>query len=390
MKIKFGDLIEVYRALEPPNGTSATLRLSAELKKKLAAIQDDEEALEDSGLEFDRIIADADLYDDVTVTVSHPRIGLGVLASSLDEYLLRPNARLKESEFYLKNKRYYSKDPQPPQEISGYRNILRLISILEQCAHYLDEKRESLIFYKNGRFEIPIQYNEVDALTINEPALLGLENFLEGKLHETQKKSLLAETIVGTTESIEIENRLSHIISNVKEILAKTQAGYDIFSTDFTFEKAQEEVHSFKLEVTTRTHKAISEIQTQLLGIPLASFIALSQLKRTDQLNAQFASNSIILLGVLLFCFLLFVLLVNQNLTIKTIESDIDRQEEKFSKKFKLTPEAYTPTITVVRSRVGLQHIIISGLQALIGIVGLTSLMYYVIHTRPIYNALFS
>ncbi|MGR3897121.1 hypothetical protein [Pseudomonas sp. 1176_21] len=377
--------------MQPVRGSTYTVYVSLEIKESLGLILDDDDALPDSGFHFAGNCHEIVEGGTIEMRVDSPRLGLGILANSFSDYLSRAGVALKEkNHFFLKDCSFYSKDDVVPLEVVSYRSVLRFIGLLEESAYYLDEKAEALIFYKDGRFEVPVKYGHQDVSVFDNAALEKLHVLMSGKLHEEQKRSLLAETVIELTASLSPSERFSYLVKNIDELYSKAQVGYNLFSTDFTYEKAKEEVHTFKLETTSRLHKVISEIQTQLLGIPIATFIALSQIKRTNALDAQFAINTVIFFGAVVFCLLLGGLLVNQYLTLTTIEADVKRQRKAFEKRFETTPEAYVGVFDGICSRLVFQTGAIVSIAVLTVLVALISLVFYVVHTRPIFDALFS
>ncbi|MBJ2280866.1 hypothetical protein JFT58_21520 [Pseudomonas sp. MF6767] len=391
MRLDFAHLLPIYRAMQKLQGSTYLLPIDAEIKQNLLLILDDDDALPDSGFSYSGSLQSIVVGSAIELQVKSPRVGLGILAADFKEYLSKSGVFVKEkNHFYLKKDDFYSRDLVLPPIVERYRSLLQLIKVLEGSAYYLDDKNEKLIFYKNGKFEVSVKYNFQDVCDFDIAAMESLHGLMSGSLHEEQKKSLLAETVIELTEAVPLDGRFSYLVNNLRELYQRAQVGYNLFSTDFTYEKAKEEVHTFKLDTTSRLHKAISEIQTQLLGIPVATFIALSQIKKTNSLDAQFAINTVILFGSIIFCLLLGGLLLNQKLTLNTIEADVKRQQNVFQKRFESTPEAYESVFKAICSRLTFQFGAIFMISVLTILVVIISLVFYIVHTRPLYDVLFS
>lgn len=390
MTLKFSELVQIYKEMQPLQGTAVSIVLTQEIKQSLATILDDDEASADSGISYSGDFRSWSVGDNIQFNVSSPRVGLGVLCSSFEEYISLSSCQLKEkNNYFLRDCLYFSKSTDAPLEVVKYREILRFLEMLKSCAHYFDERAGALVFYKDCKFEIPVSYTFDLVAAFDSTALVGLELLMSGKLHETQKKRLLAETVTDISAGVLLEQRFSHLIKHIGELSRKAQVGYDLFSTDFTYEKAKEEVHSFKLETTARLHKVISDVQTQVLGVPLGTFVALSQMKKANHLGSQFAINLVILFGAIVFSMLLAGLLFNQYLTLKTIEADIDRQRKVFVERFKAMPEAYEGVFVSLGNRLAFQFFAILGVAALVVIAVVISVVFFVVHTKPFYNVLF-
>ncbi|MDP5602683.1 hypothetical protein P3809_16320 [Pseudomonas aeruginosa] len=390
-RIKFEDLLPIYRTATKQSDGNYLLDVSnGDVKQSLEAAVDELNS-DDSGISvlkgnFEEIR----IGDQFLLSLSPPRTGMGILANDFSQYLLAPEAKIKERKFYyLLDSHFFSRDKPVPEVVNKYRMLLRLVSILAESAYYLDSSKEELVFYRNGRFIVPVNYSEEEVSSFNVESFEKIERLMVGELHKEQKLKILGETLVAMLDGVESGSRFKHILINIEDFYSKFLIGYNIFAADFTYEKAVAEIHAFKVDVITRAHKAITDIQAQILGIPIATFIALSQIKKTVSLNSQFAANSIIFLGVIIFCVLLAGFLFNQKTTLNTICCEVARQKEVFKKKFNFSSEIYGGEFKVIEDRLSLQYgalICIATLDALMFSCGL---VYYVVFTRPIYNVLF-
>jgi hypothetical protein len=388
--IDFSELIPIYRAAGSIDDLEIELCVNTEeLLNAVVLIRDDETAQYDSGISLLESAADLQLGRKIKVRIQSPKASLGYLVSNFSDYLGRRKSKIKEREFFLKDNLYYSRDVNPPVVVSSYRSTLQLLRLLIEAAHYLDKESESLIFYKDGRFEIPISYTTDEMSALSLASLEKLEEIVLDLIHLEAKKELLAKTIVDMVKDISESKRFSYLMANLPDMLARFQVAYNLFSADFSYEKAEDEVNKFKLDIIGRLHKAISDIQTQLLGIPIAAFVALTQMKLTGHLGAQFAINSVILLGVLVFCALLGGLTFNQWLTLSSIEEEVRRQYDIFDARFSLTSSAYKGAFSEVNRRLGFQFLALTLILVLNASVVLIALIYYIVHTRPIYQVFF-
>lgn len=391
-RIKFSDLVPVYRAMEPDAAGKYTISITNELLRDSFALAVDDLNADESGIAvLQGDYTQVNLGDRFLLDVSQPRVGLGILAPNFSTYLTATSgARVKERDnYYLLEEHFFSTDQGALVIVNRYRQILRLVRLLADSAHYLDTLKEELIFYKDGRFLVPVVYGEYEVNCLDFPAFERLENFLLDRYHHEQKLQMLGDNLIDMLTLIPEKNRFSYIIKNVGELHKRLQASYSIFASDYTYDKAVAEVHAFKVDAITKVHKSISDIQTQVLGIPIATFVALSQLKVTYAFNAQFAANTALFFGILIFCVLLVGFLVNQFATLRTIESEVNRQRKIFEKRFENNPHAYTEEIKEIDDRVLWQYFALATIFALDVLMLCGCIVYYVVHTRLIYNFLF-
>ncbi|HDS1738569.1 hypothetical protein NPS49_09950 [Pseudomonas putida] len=391
-RIKFSDLLPIYRAMEKAPCGGFTLKITNDLIQSSLTQAVDEQNSEESGITVLRgDYTDIKLNDVFILNVSPPRVGMGILAKNFAKYLSTTvGARVKERDnYYLIEEKFSSTDKTPLVTVNRYRQVLRLVRLLAESAHYLDAQKEELIFYKSGRFLVPVTYGESEVNSLDFADFEKLERFVLDSYHKEQKVQMLAENLIEMLALTPEKERFSHLIKNIKELYQRLQAGYNVFASDYTYDKAVAEVHAFKVDAITKAHKAISDIQAQVLGLPIATFIALSQLKITESLNAQFAANTAIFFGVLIFCALLVGFLVNQHATLKTINFEVERQRTVFEKRFESNQAAYAGELQAVKDRLWWQFFAVYTISALDFFMLVWCTVYYVIHTRPIFNWLF-
>lgn len=391
-RIKFSDLVPIYRAMESVAGGKHTISITNELLRDSFAQAVDDHNADESGITvFQGDYTQVSLGDTFCLGVSQPRVGLGILAPNFTTYLAATNgARVKERDnYYLLAERFCSTDMPALVVVNRYRQILRFVRLLADSAHYLDTQTEELIFYKRGRFLVPVIYGEDEVNCLDISAFERLENFVLDRYHHEQKVQMLGENLIEMLELIPEKKRFSYLVKNIRELHKRSQASYSIFASDYTYDKAVAEVHAFKVDVIIKVHKAISDIQAQVLGIPIATFVALSQLKVTHSINAQFAANTAIFVGVLIFCVLLVGFLANQRATLRAIESEVNRQREIFGKRFEGNPAAYINELQEIDDRVSWQCFAVGTIFGLDAAMFCCCAVYYIVHTRPIFNWLF-
>jgi hypothetical protein len=383
--ISFSNLVPIYKAIGSQQGMDIDVEVNGqELFDALILIASSENAQYDAGIKLLSSKEEVVLGGRIRLRIDEPKASLGYLARDFSDYLTRRKSKIKEKDFFLKNRRYYSGEENAPEHVVLYRSALRFIDLLSSAAHYFDKDSELLVFYRDGKFEVPINYGVEELNSMSIDSLEELERVLGDKMHIPQKQELLARTVIDMVKDVAEGERFSYLLRNLKEGLAKFLVAYNLFSTDFSYEKARDEIHKFKLDIIGRLHKAISDIQTQLLGIPVASFIALAQLKQANDLGMQFFVNTTVFLGVIIFFSLLAGLSFNQWLTLSSIEGEIKRQYAIFEDRFSRTPEAYRDAFSEMCKRLGFQFLALILVAVLIVLVLIFSFVYYIKFTKPI------
>ncbi|MGU9822009.1 hypothetical protein [Pseudomonas sp. LF090] len=391
-RIRFADLLPIYRAMEvAPNG-DYRLQITNEVLLDALVLALDDSNVEESGISVRQgDYKNVKLNDVFQLDVAQPRIGLGILSHDFSTYInSTAGARVKERDnYYLIEGGFFSADQNVPVVVNKYRQILRLVKLLGESAHYLDLAKEELVFYKDGRFVVPVVYGVKEVEVINFAVFEKLERFVLDPYHKDQKVKMLSQNLIEMLALVPVKERFSFLVDNLDDLFGRLQAGYNLFASDYTYEKAVAEVNAFKVDIVTKIHKAITDIQAQVLGIPIATFVALSQLKSTSSLNAQFAANTAIFAGVTVFCFLLIGFLMNQRSTLKTIDGEVARQRKVFEKRFEEKKVEYLAEFKSIEDRLWWQCVAVKAIFLLDAIIFGWSFIYYVVHTRPIYDLLF-
>jgi len=377
--------------MEPLRGSIFKLTITNEILKSSLALAVDDSNIDESGITvYEGDYNDIKLGDEFLIVAEQPRIGLGILSNSFSNYLDATGSKTKErNNYYIINENYASGDDRPPVIISRYRQILRLLGLISLASNYLDAAKEELVFYSEGRFIVPVVYDESLLAALDIPLFEKLERFVLDPYHKEQKIKMLGDSIIEMLSLIPVKNRFSYLVENLDDLFNRIQVCYGVFTSDYTYEKAVSEIHAFKIDIVTRIHKAITDIQVQILGLPIATFIAISQIKKTVALDSLFASNTVIYIGVFIFCFLLLAFLVNQKATLDTIKKEITRQENVFEKRFSSDATIYQTEIDSVSCRLIWQYSVLYAVGILDLLMFLGATFYYVVHTRPIYNILF-
>ncbi|EIU7141686.1 TPA: hypothetical protein ACRNDU_000666 [Pseudomonas aeruginosa] len=390
-RIKFDDLLPLYRSVVRIEGSKFSLKVSNEEIRDALILAVDESNVDESGVAVIKgDYANVNLGQDFIISLSPPRVGMGILADDFSGYLRARGAKIKERNYYyLLDSGFYSGDETVPVLVSKYRDLMRLINLLSDSAHYLDTTKEEFVFYKDGRFIIPVVYSVDDVGSFKLQSFERLDRLMADPLHHSQKVRIFGESLVAMLDGIDLRNRFKFILDNLDGLYSRVLIGYNIFAADFTYEKAVAEIHSFKVDVITRVHKAITDIQGQILGIPVATFVALSQVKKTVSLNSQFAANTIIFFGVFVFCALLLGFLLNQRSTLDTISDEVKRQRGVFESKFSDKPGVYSSEFRRIDARICIQYAVLVGVFILDVLMFIGAVVYYIVHTRPIYDIFF-
>jgi len=233
--------------------------------------------------------------------------------------------------YYICSIDYHNKKRSTPKAISNYQQTVKLINLLKTICDHSDFNTGSLelIFLCKNKLTILVNYeisNDIDLSDLNL-----LLSSLSSEPHKTQKVQIFKNLLLELLINIPSEERFNHILLCFNDLYSRFKDNYNMFLSEFTFERIREEIESRKLEFTARLNKIFSDIQNKILAIPIALVIIGTQFKNEDKLTLN---NTLILGGSIVFSILMFILLLNQKQSLDAINDSIDSQKDNFRKKY--------------------------------------------------------
>lgn len=214
--------------------------------------------------------------------------------------------------------------------VKNYLKSVFLYNLLKtQADHSSKNATNDETIYFLGSKKISI-FND---LTVNEKTSLNKLsafeiNYINSNIHKDAIKNIITDSL--NSFYIDKEVSFNRICMDFDSIYDVIKNNYDVYISQFTFEKIKKEVEKFRTESITRINKSFSDIQMQIIAIPASLIVVASNLKTGS--NFSFISNSIILLGALFFTIAVFIMCENQNDTLDNIKHEIDAQEKEFTK----------------------------------------------------------
>ncbi|MDM5112949.1 hypothetical protein [Aeromonas salmonicida] len=263
-----------------------------------------------------------------------PRSGVGLIVPNLNTLLRNEQIALgfKSIPWYVVERDEASWEHEG--EIPGRLKIVhQLVKVLEGTASIVDERNARLVFLREGQLDIPLSFDSQALLTLD----IGLATELIGLLaaqdgHTKQRHEICATAIFDMLSKLPKEQRFSTLLSNIVELHQRFVDGYKLFAASFSFEKVRDQAESIKLEYLGKIHKTFSDIQGQLLGIPVSTIVVATQFKDVTLLTesarmGQMWLNVAILAGACIFCILLTCAVLNQKHTLDALEQEIGRHK---------------------------------------------------------------
>lgn len=371
-RLRFDQLLNLYRhvAFDAAGEEGALTIAAPALLADLKFIETDEQAGQDANMAVLVDPATLAVGQTVRVRVGAPRLGLGLLVRSFDDLLKASEARISEPAAYFVIDGAIEPTTAPvPPAISVYRKVLNLIALFAEAASYLDRTRQELVFFHDHKVVVPVRYDAAVLARVPGRAIdVLLENFKDD-VHKDQKLAILAEAIVHVAEPQPLAQRLVYLLDNLDALTEALRNGYRLFASSFSYAKIRGEIETAKVEYVGKIHKTLIDIQSQLLGIPVATIIVASQLKAARGCGVEFWTNIAVLGGAWIFLVLLLVAIVNQWVTLGAIADDIAGQQIRLARDYAPISGQFTAVFKGLRTRIDWHRgaLIGVGLIALIG-----------------------
>lgn len=380
---QFNDLIAIIRSLvnRSSHAGVVTGTLSIDTPEKLAALQSCEADPDNTALTIlnPLIITDVSIGSTVQVEIGVPRPGFGLLCENLDALFSYPSAHIKEpTSFYLLDTGFAKGDAVASgHSVTAYRATLAFVTMLKSCAAFLDEQEELLVFIKEGKFEVPIKFTEKELRVTDLATLVDLSNAIQKGIHEEQCASIMAEGVYEMTAKLPADKRFAALLENSKDLKERFDKGYKLFAAGFSYEKIRDEIEAARVEYSGKIHKVFSDIQNQLLGIPVATIIVATQMKESAKIDSNFWMSAAILMGSFVFMLLMHFLLRNQRHTLDVIGIEINRQKTKLEKEHAAIAPNFTDTFAALDKRYRAQRVVLYIIDAIVAIGFLLSVFFF-------------
>jgi len=270
---------------------------------------------------------------------------------SIEEFLQSPNRRVSIPDgFYIADLDYcHPTDEKCPEVIKNYILTVRFFEMVGK--NFADDIRplggdKTLVFLSDRKLEITSEFCEKDL--IGAPRLDDfIQDFVTSNVHTQQKRTIFNSVLFNIFDR-KTEVKFSDLLAITDSLIEQVNASYQLYVSEFSFQKVKAEVEREKLEFTTRLNKIFSDIQNQLLAIPAAMILVGGQMK---QVNAFSLSNILIWLGSLVFSILMLLLIRNQRNTLAAIKNEIDHQWELIGGSHQAVSGLFEKSYTFIANR---------------------------------------
>ena len=216
-----------------------------------------------------------------------------------------------------------------PALIENYLAAVKLCELLPKLADHTGANKTSLHFIKShdAKIEVSLEYGADDLVAL--PSLERFETDYVGTDHHAdQKRNIVRSSLL---EVFKGKSRitLADLLCRFEEFMENVRSSYSMYVSEFSFEKVRAEVEKDNLDSTLKLNKTFSDIQNQLLALPVALVLVGGQMAQSNGLSLK---NLVIWLGSVLFSVLMWMLIHNQRNAVKAIGDEIWLRWQKIEK----------------------------------------------------------
>ncbi|MFP2768346.1 hypothetical protein [Oceanisphaera sp. KMM 10153] len=235
--------------------------------------------------------------------------------------------------------------------------IERLVQAFEGTASILDTRNNRLVFLRDGQCEVPLQFDSATLLGFNESIaeeVIQQLSLQDG--HIEQRHEICATAICEMLSNIPKELRFSSLLSSLDDFKQRFVDGYKLFASSFSFKKIRDQAEAIRIEYLGKIHKTFSDIQGQLLGIPVSTIIIATQFKDVEALTGTLRTgqawiNIAVLVGAFIFCLFFTLSVLNQKHTLDVIDEEIKRHKISLENEYADIKDRLEPIFTKLTDR---------------------------------------
>lgn len=246
--------------------------------------------------------------------------------SSLQEMLSAQvaNQAAMPSRFTLLDIAYEHGRGDEPLQVRAYRDATLLCASLRELKDFASksERIVHLTLSAEKKLNISLDYT-ADQVQVLDGVGEVWSQYVKSDTHAVEKimicRKALFDVFKGATDIA-----VRDVISRFGEWLQNIRASYAMFMEKFSSDALRAEVERQNSDDMLRLNKTFSEIQNQLLAVPAALLLVGGGVSPENR-----SRNLSILLGVAVFLLMMWLLIRNQENTLRAIVSEISLRQSK-------------------------------------------------------------
>lgn len=285
---------------------------------------------------------------------------------TVDELLRAPARRIQPPErFYVAELGYVfsAGSADLPPVLQAYLDATHLFGLLRHAADHASVQGSEvrLFFLQAQKLEITPAYTQADLTQL--PQLVAFErDFVQSEIHRQQKVTIL-RTVLFELFKGQSQVTFGAVLAHFADLAQQFHDSYQLYVTEFSFQKIKAAVEREKLDFIAKLNKVFSDIQNQLLAIPVALILVAGQM---ESQAGWAAKNLLIWAGALVFSLLMDLLIRNQRNTLEAIHQEIGQQQQLIQEQHRSVAGQFISSFTQLQNRYTHQCRLLSTLDVLV------------------------
>lgn len=321
----------------------------------------------------------------ITLRITPPRSGLGLVFATYKILLNAPKHQCQEpAKYFILESKFRNDDVEVPAFISNYRAILKFVDLLKETAAYFDVSTCQLVFLRKEVIKLSPLFSAETVQQLKRDCLDNLIACFNDDTHKDQKLDILIESIQAVCEGVDSQGMFAFLLDNIQRLHEKFLKGYRIYSSGFSYDKVMDQLRTAKVEEMGKIHKAFSDIQNHILGIPVASVVVATQFKEASIWSGQGITNTIILLGCIFAATLIWLALSNQMQSMRALSEEIEYKKKQVNKEYSFIKDDVEGVFSSIKTRLKTQKRTFWIIRGVLVIGIITALVVYCWYTKPV------
>jgi hypothetical protein len=210
--------------------------------------------------------------------------------------------------------------------IAEFFSNLKIISDLQG-----DSGNKSFIIFVGKRnLKINSVYDSND-LSLD---LISIKSFIRDYIQNDFHKEDRHLAILNGLHEVynEGEISLSDFLKKIKIFFRVVKSNFQLYMDKFSFDDFKNRVEEDRREYTIKINKVFSDMQNQLLTLPIATLLAAGQIGYVTNAS-EFIKNTLIIIGIFIFCIFVLMQITNQSSTLIALKDEITLKKSEMNKK---------------------------------------------------------
>lgn len=255
---------------------------------------------------------------------------------SLDDYLKNPKRRTQINpplDFYIiEDNFYYKANEASDNDTPLFLKVAKLFDALSTISDFQadDGNEPYIVFFSKKNIKINFVYNSVD-LNNN---LKKIDSFIQNYIfQEFQNEDRILAVRNGLNECYpESQISFSKFLERFDNLHTLVRNNYQLYIDKFSFDDFKNKVEEDRREYTIKINKVFSDMQNQLLTLPIATVLAAGQMSLISSAG-DFIKNVLIIVGISVFCVFVLMQIANQVVSLNAIKDEIMLKQEDMKRK---------------------------------------------------------